>query len=160
MRRFKLKFCMHSSADQRFLPKFRIENYVEIWAVNLLTFRPKFCTQHSAEISSEILHAEFCCIHNVAEISSEIVHAESRREFGLNSASSILRRFRPKFCMQNYGKISFEILHAAFCGDGGKNSACKVSARILHAELCGDFGRTYAFIIQQKFWPKNACTIL
>ena len=160
MRRFQPKFCMHSSADQWLLPKFRTQNYVEIWAVNLLTFRPKFCTQHYAEISSEILHAEFCSIHNSAEISSEIVYVESWREFGVNSASRILRRFRTKFYMQNYGKISFEILHAAFCGDGGQNSACKVSAEILHAELCGDFGRKYAFIILQRFQPKNACRIL
>ena len=72
----------------------------------------------------------------------------------MNSASRILRRFRPKFYMQNYGKISFEILHAAFCGDVGQNSACKVSAEILHAELCGDFGRKYAFTILQRFQPK------
>ena len=109
--------------------------------------------QHYAEISSEMLHAEFCSIHNYAEISSESVY-ESWREFGVNSASRILRRFRPKFYMQNYGKISLEILHAAFCGDGGQNSACKVSAEILHAELCGDFGRKYAFIILQRFGPK------
>ena len=84
--RFCKTLCMYKSAETS--AQSLQQNYVEISAVNLLTFRPNFCTQHYAGISPETLHTEFCVC------------------YARNCACRIPQRFRPEFCMQDSAELS------------------------------------------------------
>ena len=146
---------------------------MEISAVNLLTFRPKFCTQHSVEMAAKIPHVR-CrpkfCMQSSAEISAENMHslfcsdfnqkmhAEFCRNFGRNSARRVHLRMQPKFRTRRFRPKYLQNSKGIIWAKSLQNSALRISSQLSAQFSLQNFGQNGCRIVDADFLPSSAFT--